>query len=108
MTAETPSSQEVDERRNNGDFDLLMNNWNDLQNTPWTYFDYVFRQPVRDVQSVANFGRYVDEGAWTLIEQLSRTASDSPEYAQIMGQLQEILLTDMPMIPIWYNGLWSQ
>jgi peptide/nickel transport system substrate-binding protein len=22
--------------------------------------------------------------------------------------IQELMLTEMPMIPLWYNGLWSQ
>ena len=26
----------------------------------------------------------------------------------ITSQLQKISLTDMPVIPLWYNGLWSQ
>jgi peptide/nickel transport system substrate-binding protein len=26
----------------------------------------------------------------------------------IMSKLQRIFLTDMPLIPLWYNGMWSQ
>jgi peptide/nickel transport system substrate-binding protein len=26
----------------------------------------------------------------------------------IASQLQKIQLTDMPLIPLWYNGLWAQ
>jgi len=26
----------------------------------------------------------------------------------ITSQLQKIQLTDMPLIPLWYNGAWSQ
>jgi peptide/nickel transport system substrate-binding protein len=26
----------------------------------------------------------------------------------ITSQLQRIHLTDLPMIPLWYNGMWSQ
>ncbi|MBO0924986.1 ABC transporter substrate-binding protein [Cellulomonas sp. zg-ZUI199] len=108
VTADFPDSGAVDDARSSGDFDLLINNWAGLSNTPWTYYNYLFHQPVRDLQLVGNFGRVPDAGAWALVEQLSRTASDSPEYARIMGELQEMSLTQMPMIPLWYNGLWAQ
>ena len=26
----------------------------------------------------------------------------------ICSQIQELMLTEMPMIPLWYNGLWAQ
>lgn len=108
VTAATPSSQELDERRNSGDFELTMNNWNDLQNTPWTYYDYLFRQPVQAVQTNANFSRFVDEEAWELTQQLGRTAVSDPAMQEPLSRLQEIALTEMPAIPMWYNGLWSQ
>ena len=108
VTADFPDSGAVDDARSSGDFDLLINNWAGLSNTPWTYYNYLFHQPVRDLQLVGNFGRAADTGAWDLVQQLSRTPSDSAEYARIMGQLQEISLTQMPMVPLWYNGLWAQ
>ena len=107
-TAATPSSQEVDERRNAGDFDLVMNNWNDLSNTPWSYYDYIFRQPIQDVQVNANFQRYENAEAWELVQQVGRTEVTDPAIQEPLSQLQEILLTEMPLIPMWYNGLWSQ
>ncbi|WP_116997081.1 ABC transporter substrate-binding protein [Desertimonas flava] len=108
VESETPSSQEVDERRNSGDFDLVMNNWNDLQNTPWTYYDYLFRLPVQDTQSNANFARYTNDEAWELTQLLGRTAVTDPAIQEPLSRLQEIALTEMPAIPMWYNGLWSQ
>lgn len=108
VTSETPSSQEVDERRNTGDFDLVMNNWNDLQNTPWTYYDSLFRLPVQEAQSNANFARYTNDEAWELTQLLGRTAVTDPAIQEPLSRLQEIALTEMPAIPMWYNGLWSQ
>ena len=98
-TAATPSSQEVDERRNAGDFDLVMNNWNDLSNTPWSYYDYVFRQPIQDVQVNANFQRYENAEAWELVQQVGRTEVTDPAIQEPLSQLQEILLTEMPADP---------
>ena len=86
----------------------VMNNWNDLQNTPWTYYDYLFRQPVQDVQVNANFSRYTNDEAWELTQQLGSTAVTDPAIQEPLSRLQEIALTEMPAIPMWYNGLWSQ
>ena len=108
LVSETPAAQEVDDRRDNGDFDVVMNNWNDLQNTPWTYWDYNFRLPVQDVQGNANFARYENEEAWELVQALGRTAVDDPAMIEPISRLQEIFLTDLPAIPMWYNGVWSQ
>src|SRR5699024_6143085 len=55
-----------------------------------------------------NFGRYENDEAWDLVQELSRTAQDEPEYQEIMSQLQEITMTELPMIPLWYNGMWAQ
>ena len=85
-----------------------MNNWNDLSNTPWSYYDYIFRQPVQDVQVNANFQRYENAEAWELVQQVGRTEVTDPAIQEPISQLQEILLTEMPLIPMWYNGLWSQ
>jgi peptide/nickel transport system substrate-binding protein len=26
----------------------------------------------------------------------------------VTSQIQELMLTEMPVIPLWYNGLWAQ
>jgi peptide/nickel transport system substrate-binding protein len=107
-TSATPSSQEVDERRNSGDYDLVMNNWNDLSNTPWSYYDSIFRLPVQDVQVNANFARYENQEAWELVQELGRIQVTDPAIQEPLTRLQELTLTEMPLIPMWYNGLWSQ
>lgn len=96
--------------RNAGDFDLVINNEVQLSNTPWTYYDYMFRLPIQEgAARNRNFGQYENPEAWDLVQQLDRTPVDDVAAMQaITSKLQKISLTDMPVIPMWYNGLWSQ
>jgi peptide/nickel transport system substrate-binding protein len=96
--------------RNAGDFDLVINNEVQLSNTPWTYYDYMFRLPIQEgAARNRNFGQYENQEAWDLVQQLDRTPVDDVAAMQaITAKLQKISLTDMPVIPMWYNGLWSQ
>ena len=96
--------------RNSGDFDLCLNNEIQICNTPWTYYDYMFRQPLMEgAAKNRNYGSYSNPDAWALVQQLDKTPVDDVAAMQkITSQLQKISLTDMPVIPLWYNGLWSQ
>jgi peptide/nickel transport system substrate-binding protein len=96
--------------RNRFDFDLVVNNEVQVSNTPWTYYDYVFRMPLMEgAGKNRNFGGYENADAWKLVQQLDRTPVDKvDEMKAITSQLQKIQLTDMPVIPLWYNGMWSQ
>jgi len=96
--------------RNAMDFDLVLNNDVQIGNTPWTYYDYMFRQPLMEgAGKNRNFGSYSNPDAWALVQQLDKTPIDDVAGMQkITSQLQKISLTDMPVIPLWYNGMWSQ
>ena len=96
--------------RNSGDFDLAVNNEVQMSNTPWTYYDYMFRMPLMEgAGKNRNYGSYENPDAWALVQQLDKTPVDDVSTMQsITSQLQKISLTDMPVIPLWYNGLWSQ
>jgi len=96
--------------RNNGNFDLVLNNEVQLSNSPWTYYDYMFRQPLMSAEGKnRNFGGYENADAWALVQELDKTPVDDVAAAkEITSKLQKISLTDMPVIPLWYNGLWSQ
>lgn len=108
VTEEFPDAGALDDARTTGDFDLLINNWTTLSNTPWSYYNYLFYQPITEQMFSGNFGRYENDAAWELVQQLSRTETGSDAFMDTLGQLQEISLTEMPMIPLWYNGLWAQ
>jgi peptide/nickel transport system substrate-binding protein len=109
ITPEFPDYNALVDARNTGNFDLVINNDRQISNTPWTYYDYLFRLPILDTQTTVNFSRYENEQAWQLTQQLDQTPVDDIAAMQsITSQLQTIQLTDMPVIPLWYNGLWFQ
>lgn len=92
-----------------GTFDMTLNNWAGLSNTPWTLYNLLFNHPIRDTMGSGNFGRYDNPKVFALVDKLAATPSwDLAGMKAICSQIQEILLTDMPMIPLWYNGLWAQ
>ncbi|GAA1875619.1 ABC transporter substrate-binding protein [Asanoa iriomotensis] len=108
VVPEFPDAGALDDARTAGTFDLLLNNWAGLSNTPWQYYNYVFQLPIQPQQFAANFARYENKAAWDLVQKLARTPQDAPEFKTTMAELERIHLTELPMIPLWYNGLWAQ
>jgi peptide/nickel transport system substrate-binding protein len=109
LTPDFPDYSALVDARNSGNFDMVINNDRQVSNTPWTYYDYIFRLPIQDAQTTTNFGRYENPEAWELVQQLDQTPVDDLDGMRaIMSQLQRIHLTDLPIIPLWYNGMWSQ
>jgi peptide/nickel transport system substrate-binding protein len=92
-----------------GTFDMTLNNWAGLSNTPWTVYNLLFNHPIRDIMGSGNFGRYNNPEVFALVDDLAATpTSDVEGMKKICSKIQRILLTDLPMIPLWYNGLWAQ
>jgi len=93
-----------------GAFDMAINNFGSaVSNSVWTYFNWLFRSPLRDQMNDGNFGHYDNQDAFDLVVELDKTLpSDTAGMQAVLSQLQEILLTDLPVIPLWYNGAWSQ
>jgi peptide/nickel transport system substrate-binding protein len=91
-------------------FDLVINNDVQIGNTPWTYYDYIFRQPLqKGAAKNRNFESYSSPEAWALVQQLDKTPiEDTAAMQDICSKLQKIFLTNLPLIPLWYNGMWSQ
>jgi peptide/nickel transport system substrate-binding protein len=91
-------------------FDLVINNDVQVGNTPWTWYDYVFRQPLPNgAGENRNFEGYSNDAAWQLVKQLDATpVEDLATMQSICKKLQETQLKDTPVIPLWYNGVWSQ
>jgi peptide/nickel transport system substrate-binding protein len=99
---------EVDAARGSGDFDLLLNNQSGITNSPWSHYRYLYELPIGETQSDSNFSRWEDEDAWELTQELATVATDDPRYPELIAELQRLSLRDLPAIPIWYNGAWSQ
>jgi peptide/nickel transport system substrate-binding protein len=108
VTAAFLDAAEVDAARERGDFDLQINNRSYVTNSPWSHFQYLFELPVRDTQRLANFSRWEDGLAWDLTQELATLGTDDPRYPEVIAELQRIAMRDLPAIPIWYNGAWSQ
>jgi peptide/nickel transport system substrate-binding protein len=109
ITSETPADTVVQDQRESGEFDLILNNERQIDNTPWRYYEYIYNLPVLEQQTTMNFGRYENQQAWDLVTQLDQVkVDDIAGMNAIISQLQRIQLTEMPVIPLWYNGLWAQ
>ncbi|WP_158542945.1 ABC transporter substrate-binding protein [Phytoactinopolyspora halophila] len=108
--------QELDPRRDSGDYDLVFDNQMLLQNHLFAQYFYLYELPVLDEQANRdNPHRVENEHAWELTQELARLGTpptddpdDDERFMEIVSELQEITLEDMVIIPLWYNGLWSQ
>lgn len=99
------------DQRNSGTFDMMIANDAQMSNTPWTYYNWIFMSDVENVGTIqnGNYGRYDNQEAFDLVAQLDQIPVDDLEGMRaVMSDLQRIQLTDMPLIPLWYNGLWAQ
>ncbi len=92
-----------------GTFDMTLNNWASMSNTPWTLYNLLFRHPIQETMGSGNFGRYDNQKMFDLVDALAKVPTDDVAGMQaVCSQIQELMLTEMPMIPLWYNGLWAQ
>jgi peptide/nickel transport system substrate-binding protein len=95
--------------RNAGTFDLLIDNSAQMSDTPWTYYNYMFNQPIIPQQTFANFGRYKNNAAWNLVKSLNSVPVHSTvAMNKVIAKIQKITMTEMSQIPMWYNGVWAQ
>ena len=111
LTTAFPDFNALVEERNSGKFDLVINNDKAFGNTPYVYYDYLFRLPLADQQTVVNFSRYTQGGArpWALTTQVNKIRStDVARAKRVHSQIQRYILQDLPAIPLWYNGMWAQ
>lgn len=95
------------------DFDLAINNFHSFPtNTSWTMIDWLFKDLEKLSTSssyLGNYGRYNNKEVFSLVDQLNRTPlSDKAQNKKIITKISEIYLKDMPVIPLWYNGMWFQ
>jgi peptide/nickel transport system substrate-binding protein len=92
-----------------GTFDLVIDSSAEMSDNPWTYFDFLFHLPIHSSQTSANFSRYSNVRAWSLVEKLAKTPpGKTTARKSIMNQLEKTVLTDVPNIPLWYSGIWAQ
>lgn len=111
ITPAYPDYNGLVDQRNTGKFDLVINNDKQLGPTPYTYYDFLFHLPVADTQTFANYSRFTAAGPkpWALTLALNKVKpANIARQKQIQSQLQKYILEQLPAIPLWYNGMWSQ
>ena len=102
-----PSYNDRTDKINTSKYDLAIVNDAQISNTPWSYYNWIFHTPF--VANQGNYGRSFDATAWKLVQKLDTTpTSNVAAMKSIMSQLQTIFLQELPVIPLWYNGMWSQ
>ncbi len=98
--------------RNTGNFDLVIDNNYQLSDNPWTYWNGIYHLPIIKSgtgQTFANFERYNNPTAWKLVQKLDHTSpANTKQIKSLNNKLQTILMQKMPLIPLWYNGVWAQ
>jgi len=98
--------------RNTGKFDLVVDNNYQISDNPWTYWNGIYHLPLLTSatgQTNFNFERYTNQTAWSLVQRLDATPlTNTAAITEINSKLQTILMQQMPMIPLWYNGQWAQ
>ncbi len=109
LEVEFPDYSAYADAKNAGDYDTLIANDAQMSNTPWTYYDWMFQEPIMETMTNGNFGRYDNQVAFDLVTELDKVKlGDVEGLKAVIGDLQDIQLTDYPIIPLWYNGLWAQ
>jgi len=98
--------------RNTGKFDLVIDNHYQISDNPWSYWNGIYHLPILTTgagQQNFNFERYNNLKAWSLVKKLDKTPlSQTATIKGINSQLQTILMQQLPVIPLWYNGQWAQ
>jgi peptide/nickel transport system substrate-binding protein len=111
VTPAYPDYNGLVDERNSGKFDLVINNDKQLGPTPYTYYDYLFHLPIAESQTFANYARYTASGPkpWALTLALNKVPPTNVAKAKaIHSKIQKYILEELPAIPLWYNGMWSQ
>ncbi|MBS3765313.1 ABC transporter substrate-binding protein [Candidatus Bipolaricaulota bacterium] len=93
-----------------GTFDMAINNFGSgVSNSPFTFYEWLFQSPIKDSMSNGNFGRYENQEVFDLVTELNKTpTSDDQAMKETVSDIQDIFLTDLPAIPLWFNGMWFQ
>ena len=108
VTPGYPEYATMADDRGHARYDLLLGNDRQMSNTPWTYYEYIFRLPILENQTTVNYERYSNATAWGLAQQLDKTQTSNVKAQQaIHSKLQKTFLQDLPAIPLWYNGAWA-
>jgi peptide/nickel transport system substrate-binding protein len=113
VMAATPAQSDWNTALQSNTFQLTLQNNTPLTNTPWTTYNALFYHPLptdpKALEVNGNFGRYNNQAMFDAVDALGRVqSSDAAGMKAAVSTIQKIMLTDMPVIPLWYNGAWAQ
>ncbi|RPI92809.1 MAG: ABC transporter substrate-binding protein [Chloroflexi bacterium] len=96
-----------------GTFELSIQNEAQMSSTIFNYYNWIFQNPPTQEHVAAaqfgNYGLYDSPEGFALLNELGAVSlGDDEKLQEIASKLQKITLTDVPTIPLWYNGLWAQ
>ncbi len=93
---------------NNGDFDLIMGAFGGTGSLYQDFHALLSGEELRPVgtAAAANFERFSDPKVDALLSQLKGTV-DQDAQRQIGYQLQQTMVDQMPVVPMFYGGLWG-
>jgi len=106
--AKFPDYNRYFEQLTTGDYDFAINNFNSyVSSTPWTLYNWIFTEIIGERANNGNFERYADTSMNDLIDEFNGTPMlDVEKGKEILSQVEEKYLKEMPAIPLWYNGMW--
>ena len=108
VTPGYPEYATMADDRGHGRFDLILGNDRQYSNTPWTYYQYIYQLPLTANQTTTNYERYKDTLAWNMTTALDRIPSTNTQAIRTqMAGLEKRFLQNLPVIPLWYNGMWA-
>jgi peptide/nickel transport system substrate-binding protein len=108
ITPSFPEYATLTDDRGHGRFDMVLGNDRQYSNTPWTYYQYIYQLPILNNQTNVNYERFKDTKAWNLTKGLDKIASSNTKaYKAQMTKLETTFLKSLPVIPLWYNGMWA-
>lgn len=111
ITTDYPDYGQWRDAQLKGTFELSLQNEAQMSSTPWSYYKWVFQNPIENIATAqyGNYGRYENQEAFDLVNQLDQVkVGDDAAILEITSKLQKITLSEFPTIPLWYNGLWAQ
>ncbi|MEY9851842.1 peptide/nickel transport system substrate-binding protein [Leifsonia sp. EB41] len=108
VTIDQPQPAAYTQAQNNGDFQLLMGAFGGAGSVYQDFNTLMSSSFVKPVGTSAsgNFERFSDPQADSLLQQL-RSATSTSDQKKYIDQLQEVMYNKVPVIGMFYGGLWG-
>ncbi len=107
VSIQAPQPAGYQSNLNNGQFDMAMGGMGngDVYQAFNSLLSSDFYQPVGK-STVNNYERYRNADTQKLLDEYKAT-TDTAEQQEILNQLQEVVYDDLPVIGMYYGGLWG-